>query len=62
MTILLAEDSAVYRHLITSHLNEWGFDFVCAKDGQHGGCRGRAHFELRIAVTSGGSGAVSSKA
>jgi two-component system cell cycle response regulator len=35
MTILLAEDSPIYRHLITGYLNEWGFDFVCAKDG-HG--------------------------
>ncbi len=34
MTILLAEDSAVYQHLITGHLKEWGFDFVCAKDGR----------------------------
>lgn len=34
MTILVAEDSAVYRHLITGHLNKWGFDFVCAKDGR----------------------------
>lgn len=34
MTILLAEDSAVYRHLITGHLNEWGFDFVIAKEGR----------------------------
>ncbi|MFZ0804983.1 MAG: diguanylate cyclase [Candidatus Sulfotelmatobacter sp.] len=34
MTILLAEDSAVYQHLITGHLTEWGFDFVCAKDGR----------------------------
>lgn len=34
MTILLAEDSPVYRHLITGHLNEWSFDFVCAKDGR----------------------------
>ena len=33
MTILLAEDSALYRHLITAHLKEWGFDFVCVKDG-----------------------------
>ena len=33
MTILLAEDSALYRHLITGHLNEWGFKCVCAKDG-----------------------------
>ncbi|MGA2744272.1 MAG: response regulator transcription factor [Candidatus Sulfotelmatobacter sp.] len=34
MTVLLAEDSALYRHLITCHLVEWGFDFVCAKDGR----------------------------
>jgi two-component system, cell cycle response regulator len=34
LTILLAEDSAVYQHLITGHLKEWGFDFVCAKDGR----------------------------
>jgi two-component system cell cycle response regulator len=33
-SILLAEDSAIYRHLIESHLKEWGFDFVCAKDGE----------------------------
>jgi two-component system cell cycle response regulator len=33
-SILLAEDSALYRHLIGSHLTEWGFDFVCAKDGE----------------------------
>jgi two-component system cell cycle response regulator len=32
--ILLAEDSALYRHLITSHLKEWGFDFQTAKDGR----------------------------
>ena len=34
MEILLAEDSAVYRHLITGHLDEWGFNLVCAHDGQ----------------------------
>jgi two-component system cell cycle response regulator len=34
VTILLAEDSPVYRHLITGHLSEWSFDFVCAKDGR----------------------------
>ena len=28
MTILLAEDSALYRHLITGHFNEWGFRAV----------------------------------
>jgi two-component system, cell cycle response regulator len=33
-SILLAEDSAIYRHLIGSHLSEWGFDFACAKDGK----------------------------
>jgi two-component system cell cycle response regulator len=32
--ILLAEDSAIYRHLITGHLTEWGFDFVSAQDGR----------------------------
>jgi two-component system cell cycle response regulator len=33
-SILLAEDSAIYRHLIGGHLKEWGFDFECAKDGK----------------------------
>jgi len=33
MRILLAEDSAVDRHLIGGHLKEWGFDVVIAKDG-----------------------------
>jgi two-component system, cell cycle response regulator len=33
MRILLAEDSAVYRHLIVGHLKEWGFDLIIAKDG-----------------------------
>lgn len=37
MTILLAEDSPIYRHLITGHLNEWSLDFVCAKDGRAAG-------------------------
>jgi len=32
--ILLAEDSAIYRRLIETHLKEWGFDFVYAKDGK----------------------------
>jgi diguanylate cyclase (GGDEF)-like protein len=31
--ILLAEDSPIYRHLITSHLREWGFDLQVAGDG-----------------------------
>jgi diguanylate cyclase (GGDEF)-like protein len=31
---LLAEDSALYRHIITSHLKEWGFEFQSAKDGR----------------------------
>lgn len=31
--ILLAEDSAVYRHLISGHLREWGFDLQIAKNG-----------------------------
>jgi diguanylate cyclase (GGDEF)-like protein len=33
MRILLAEDSAVYRHLIVGHMKDWGFDLVIAKDG-----------------------------
>jgi two-component system cell cycle response regulator len=33
-SILVAEDSAIYRHLIGGHLKEWGFDFTCAKDGK----------------------------
>jgi len=33
MRILLAEDSAVYRHLTGNLLREWGFDVVIAKDG-----------------------------
>jgi two-component system, cell cycle response regulator len=33
-SILVAEDSAIYRRLIESHLKEWGFDFTCAKDGK----------------------------
>jgi two-component system cell cycle response regulator len=32
--ILVAEDSVIYRHLIESHLKEWGFGFTCAKDGK----------------------------
>jgi two-component system, cell cycle response regulator len=32
--ILLAEDSALYRRMIAKHLNEWGFDFVKARDGK----------------------------
>jgi two-component system cell cycle response regulator len=31
--ILLAEDSALYRRLISSHLREWGFDLVIVTDG-----------------------------
>ena len=31
--ILLAEDSWVYRHLISGHLKEWGFDVQIAYDG-----------------------------
>jgi two-component system, cell cycle response regulator len=34
VTVLLAEDSALYRHLIVGHLAEWGFNVVCAKDGR----------------------------
>lgn len=34
MIVLVAEDSAFYRQVITGHLQEWGFDFQCAKDGR----------------------------
>lgn len=34
MTVLLAEDSPVYQRLITTHLQDWGFNFECASDGQ----------------------------
>jgi two-component system cell cycle response regulator len=34
MRILLAEDSPVYRHLMSQYLKEWGFDPVIAKDGE----------------------------
>ena len=33
-SILLAEDSPLYRRVIEGHLTEWGFDLVCAKDGR----------------------------
>jgi two-component system cell cycle response regulator len=33
-SILVAEDSAIYRRMIESHLQEWGFDFTCVKDGK----------------------------
>ncbi len=33
MRILVAEDSKVYRHLITKCLKEWDFDYVVAEDG-----------------------------
>jgi len=33
MQILIVEDSPVYRQLLTSHLQEWGFPFTVAKDG-----------------------------
>jgi len=34
LTILLAEDSAIYRHLIEAQFRDWGFKFVLAKDGK----------------------------
>ena len=34
MKILLAEDSTFYRRMISDHLNQWGFDFVCARSGK----------------------------
>jgi len=33
MQVLIVDDSPVYRHLVTSHLQEWGFPFKIAKDG-----------------------------
>ena len=33
MQVLVVEDSPVYRQLLTSHLQEWGFPFTIAKDG-----------------------------
>src|ERR1700690_3524828 len=33
-SILVAEDSAIYRRLIEGHLSEWGFEFVCVRDGK----------------------------
>jgi len=33
MQILVVEDSPVYRQLLSSHLQEWGFPFTIAKDG-----------------------------
>jgi two-component system, cell cycle response regulator len=34
MRILVAEDSKVYRHLISNSLKDWDFDFVMANDGK----------------------------
>jgi two-component system cell cycle response regulator len=33
-SILVAEDSAIYRRLIETHLNDWGFEFQCVRDGK----------------------------
>jgi two-component system, cell cycle response regulator len=33
-SILVAEDSPIYRRLIETHLKEWGFDYLCVKDGR----------------------------
>jgi two-component system cell cycle response regulator len=33
-SILVAEDSAIYRRLIETHLNDWGFGFNCVRDGK----------------------------
>ena len=33
MQVLVAEDSPVYRQLLSSYLEEWGFPFIVAKDG-----------------------------
>ena len=34
LTVLLAEDSPIYRRLIGTQFEEWGFKFVLAKDGK----------------------------
>jgi diguanylate cyclase (GGDEF)-like protein len=34
LTVLLAEDSAIYRRLIEQEFKDWGFNFVVAKDGK----------------------------
>ena len=34
MRIMLAEDSKLYRHLISNCLKEWNFDFMVANDGR----------------------------
>src|SRR5277367_4367212 len=33
-SIMVAEDSAIYRRLIETHLKDWGFDFQCVRDGK----------------------------
>jgi two-component system, cell cycle response regulator len=33
MHVLVVEDSPVYRHLLTSNLDQWGFPFIVAKNG-----------------------------
>src|SRR5882672_193562 len=33
MDVLIAEDSAVYRKLLSGHLQDWGFSLTIAKDG-----------------------------
>lgn len=33
-SILVAEDSPIYRRLIETHLKEWDFDYLCVKDGR----------------------------
>lgn len=33
-SILVAEDSAIYRRLIETHFTDWGFDFICVRDGK----------------------------
>ena len=33
MDVLIAEDSAVYRKLVSNYLNDWGFNLTVAKDG-----------------------------
>jgi len=34
--VLVVDDSPIYRHLISAHLREWGFEVVLANDGVEG--------------------------
>lgn len=50
LTILLAEDSAIYRRLIEAQLKEWGFRLVLAKDGKEAWKVLSSHDSPRLAI------------